>query len=189
MMTYIGEDAAKREGKPFDPKNVLRTWEGFRTWLISSFGGHSDHDRALNQWIQLVMQPGKIDHFIDEMIRLANVLGYSREFVKDKARMGMTVNLRHVWAHIYPPPGYMEYQDRLRQMGHQLEDVFSFNRIVTKEQPTSNKERSDDRQTSQRKQRKERKGSGPCNPKRTNQVPWSLRPQESEHAKAHKNIV
>ena len=46
------------------------------------------------------MQPGKIDHFTDEMIRLANVLGYSGEFVKDKARIGMTANLRHAWAHV-----------------------------------------------------------------------------------------
>ena len=94
--SYISEDAAKRLGKLFDPKNVLRTWDGFRTRLISSFGGHSHRDPALQEWGQLVMRPGKIDHFIDEIIRLANVLGYSGEFVKDKAHMGMTANLRHV---------------------------------------------------------------------------------------------
>ena len=146
--SYISEDAAKRKGKPFDPNNVLRTWDSFRKWLISSFAGHSDRDRALQEWSQLVMRPGKIDHFIDEMVRLANVLGYSREFVKDKARMGITANLHHLWAHVDPPQGYMEYLDRLRQTGHQLEDVSSFNQIVTKDRPPFNKEKGDDRQTS-----------------------------------------
>ena len=60
------------------------------------------------------MRPGRIAHFIDEMVRLANVLGYSGEFVKDKAHIGMTANLRHVWAHGDPPHRYMEYLDRLR---------------------------------------------------------------------------
>ena len=92
-----------------------------------------------------MIRPGRIDHYIDEMVRLANVLGYSREFVKDKARMGMTANLRHVWAHVDLLQGYMEYLDRLRQTGHQLEDVLSFNQIVTKDQPISNKERRDNR--------------------------------------------
>jgi len=36
------------------------------------------------------MNDGKVDRFIDELIRLAVVLGYSGEFVKDWARMGMT---------------------------------------------------------------------------------------------------
>ena len=98
----------------FDPNNVLHTWDGFRTRLISSFGGHSDSDRALQEWSQLVMRPGRIDHFIDAMVRLAHVLGYSGEFVKDKACMGMTANLRHMWAHVDPPQGYMKYLDRLR---------------------------------------------------------------------------
>ena len=91
------------------------------------------------------MQPGKIDHFINEMVRLANVLGYSGEFVKDKARVGMTVGLHYVWAHVDPPQAYMEFPDHLCQTGHQLEDVSSFNQIVMKDRPTFNKERSDDR--------------------------------------------
>ena len=94
------------------------------------------------------MRPGKIDHFIDEMVRLANVLGYSGEFVKGKARMGMTANLHHVWAHVDPPQGYMEYLDLLRQTGHQLEDLSSFNQIVTKERTPSHREKGDDRQNS-----------------------------------------
>ena len=36
------------------------------------------------------MKEGKVDRFIDELIRLAAVLGYSGKFVKDRARMGMT---------------------------------------------------------------------------------------------------
>jgi len=47
---YVSEEGAHREGIPFDPKSVLRTWEGFRQRLVSSFGGHSDRDRALRQW-------------------------------------------------------------------------------------------------------------------------------------------
>ena len=62
---YISEKGAHREGIPFDPKNVLRTWEGCRQWLVSSFGGHSDRDRALREWNELTMKPGKIAHFCD----------------------------------------------------------------------------------------------------------------------------
>jgi len=39
---YINEDAAICDKRPFDPNNVLQTWEGFRKRLESSFGGHSD---------------------------------------------------------------------------------------------------------------------------------------------------
>jgi len=39
---YINENAAIRDKRLFDPNNVLRTWEGFRKRLVSSFGGHSD---------------------------------------------------------------------------------------------------------------------------------------------------
>jgi len=39
---YINEDAAIRDKRPFDPNNVLRTWERFHKRLVSSFGGHSD---------------------------------------------------------------------------------------------------------------------------------------------------
>jgi len=41
---YINEDAAIRDKRPFDPNNVLRTWEGFLKRLVSSFGGHLDRD-------------------------------------------------------------------------------------------------------------------------------------------------
>jgi len=37
---YVSEEGARREGIPFDQKNVLRPGEGFRQWLVSSFGGH-----------------------------------------------------------------------------------------------------------------------------------------------------
>ena len=94
------------------------------------------------------------------MIRLTNVLGYSEDFIKDKAGISMTANLRNAWAHVSLPQGYMEYLDQLRQMGHQLEEVSSFNPIVTKERATADRDKSDDRQTSKRKQRRERKGLG-----------------------------
>jgi len=68
---YISEEGARREGIPLDPKNVLHTWEGFRQQLVSSFGGHSDQDGALREWNDLTIKSGKIDHFCDELMRLA----------------------------------------------------------------------------------------------------------------------
>jgi len=91
----INEDTAIRDKRPFDPNNVLRTWGGFRRRLVSGFGGYADRDRALHEWNGLSMQPGKIDLFVDELIRLANELKYGGDYVKDKARMGMTTDLRN----------------------------------------------------------------------------------------------
>jgi len=136
------------------------------------------------------MQPGKIYLFVDERIRLANELKYGGDYVKDKARVGMTTNLRNTWAMKTPhPEDYVEYLNLLRNTGHQLEDVASFNRTVVRAKNSSHRDKSDDRHTSSKKQEMEKKGSGPCNPKPTNQAPRSFRPPESEHAKAHKDIV
>jgi len=44
------------------------------------------------------MKHGKVDRFINERIRLAAVLGYSREFVKDRVRMGMPDALNATWS-------------------------------------------------------------------------------------------
>jgi len=63
---YISEEGARHEAIPFDLKNVLRTWEGFRQWLVSCFGGHSDWDRTVREWNDLTMKSGKIDQFCDE---------------------------------------------------------------------------------------------------------------------------
>ena len=63
--------------------------------MVSCFGGHSDRDRALREWNGLSLQPGKIDLFVDELIRLANELKYGGNYVKDKARVGMTTDLRN----------------------------------------------------------------------------------------------
>jgi len=41
------------------------------------------------------MQPGKIDLFVEELIRLANKLKYCGDYVKNKARVGMTTDLRN----------------------------------------------------------------------------------------------
>jgi hypothetical protein len=65
---YINEDTAIHDKRPFNPKNELRTWEGFRKRLKASFGGHWDSDRALREWNGLVIQPGKVDQFIDELV-------------------------------------------------------------------------------------------------------------------------
>jgi hypothetical protein len=186
---YINEDAAIRDKRPFNPKNELRTWEGFRKRLVASFGGHSDRDRALREWNGLVMQPGKVDQFIDELVRLANELNYSGDYVKDKARVGMTANLRNAWAMKTPlPDDYVQYLDLLRSTGHHLEDVSSFNHIVVQRKDTSHRERGEERSAA-KKQRKEKKTVGPRGPRPVNQAPRSFRPQESEHAKAHKDIA
>jgi len=109
------------------------------------------------------MKDGKVDRFIDELIRLAAVLGYSGEFVKDRARMGMTDVLNAAWSMKTPHPvAYMDYLDLLRQTGHQLEDASNFRTQVQKEPHSSRRAKSDDKHTSERKgQRKEKKATGP----------------------------
>jgi len=80
------------------------------------------------------MKSGKIDPFCDELMRLALQLGYSGNFIKDKARVGINTDLRNAWGlKTRLPDEYVEYINLLRQTGHQLEDVTSFNRTVTKE--------------------------------------------------------
>jgi len=90
MHPHINKDAAKRRRIRFDPKNELRTLEGFRKSLEGSFGCQSDRNHALREWSKLYMKVGKVDRFIDEPICLAAVLGYSGEFVKDRAHIGRT---------------------------------------------------------------------------------------------------
>jgi len=187
---YINEDAGIRDKRPFDPNNVLRTWKGFRKRLVSSFGGYSDLDRALPEWNGLSMQPGKIDLFVDDLIRLANELKYGRDYVKNKARVGLTTDLGNAWAMKTPhPEDNVDYLHLLRNTGHQLEDVASFNRTVFRAKDSSHRDKSDNRHTSTKKQRKERKGSGPRNPKPMNPAPRFCRPPQSEHAKANKDIA
>jgi len=136
------------------------------------------------------MQPGKIDLFVDELIRLANELTYGGDYVKDKARVGMRTDIRNAWAMKTPhPEDNVDYLNLLPNTGHQLEDVACFNRTVVRAKDSTYRDKSDDRHTSTKKQRKERKGLGPCNPKPTNPVPQSFQPTESEHAKAHKDIA
>ena len=156
---------------------------------MSSFGGHSDRDRGLREWNDLTMKSGKIQHFCDELMRLALELGYSGRFVKDQARVAITTDLRHAWdLKTTLPDKYVKYINLLRQTGHQLEDVTSFNRTVTKEKHYSRPEKSDNRQTSAERQRKGRKSSGPRQQKSRNHESGSSRPQETEHTKMHRDI-
>jgi len=150
---YVTEEGACREGIPFDLINVLRTSEDFWQRLVSSFGGHPDRECALREWNELTMKSGKIDHFCDELMRLALELGYSGNFVKDKARVDITTDLRNAWALKTPlPDEYVKYINLLRQTGHQLEDVAFFNGTVTRERHHSKPEKSDDRQSSPKRQ-------------------------------------
>jgi len=174
---YVSEEGARREGIPFDPKNVLPTWEGFRQRLVSSFGGHSDRDRTLREWNDLTMKSGMIDHFCDQLMRLALELGYRGNVVKDKAHVGITTDLRNACAlKTALPDEYVKYINLLRQTGHQLEDVASFNHKVTREKHHSKPEKRDYRQSSAKRQRKERKSSGPRQQKPRNHASGSSRP-------------
>jgi len=156
---------------------------------VSSFGGHSDRDRAVREWNDLTMKSGKINHFSDELMRLALELGYSGNFVKDKARVGITTDLRNAWAlKTLLRDEYVEYINLLRQTGHKLEDVASFNRTVTKEKHHPRPEKSDDRQASAKRQRNHRKSSGPRQQKPRNHASGSSRPQETEHTKMHRKV-
>ena len=86
---------------------------------MSSFGGHADRDRALREWNDLTMKSGKIDHFCDKLIRLALELGYSGNFVKDKARVGITTDLHNAWPLKTPLlDEYVEYINLLCLTGH-----------------------------------------------------------------------
>jgi len=186
---YVSEEGARREGIPFHLKNVLCTWQGFRQRLVSSFGGHSDRDRAFREWNDLTMKSGKIDHFADALMSLALELAYRGNFVKDKARVCIPTDLRNAWALKTPlPDEYVEYMNLLRQTGPQLEDVASSNRTVTKEKHHSRPEKSDDRQSSAKRQGKDTKSSGPRQQKPRNYTSGSSRPQETEHTKMHRDI-
>jgi len=98
------------------------------------------------------MKDGKVHRFIDELIRLAAVLGYSAKFVKDRACMGMTDVLNTAWSMKTPHPvAYMDYLDLLRQTGHQLKDGSNIRIQAQKEPHSSKRAKSDDRHTSERK--------------------------------------
>ena len=98
---------------------------------MSSFGGHSHRDCSLRKWNALTMKAGKIHHFCHKLMRLALEFGYSGNFVKDKAPVGITTDIRNVWAVKTPLlDKYVEYINLLGQTGHQLADVASFNLTV-----------------------------------------------------------
>ena len=163
---HISEKAALRAGVPFNQDNELRTLIGFRKHLEGSFGGHSDRDRALNQWEVLKMKPYKVDPFCDELIRFTNIFNYDGVHMQDKARISMTAELHRPWALKTPhPKSSIDYINLLRQTGHQLENVVSFNQHVVKEKSTSHQERGDDKRSQPRDKKKPDKAQGSRNPK------------------------
>jgi hypothetical protein len=136
-----------------------------------------------------VMKRGKVDLFVDELIRLASELHYDGVHVKDKARVGMTTELRNAWALKTPHPElYIDYLNLLRNTGHQLEDVANFNQTVVREKHTSHHDKGDERPSGPRKQRKKEKGSGNRNPKPTYNSSGPSRPRNSEYEEKHRNV-
>ena len=190
IQVHIVEAAPQRVGVSFNKDNELRTWIGFRKLVEGSFSWHFDRDRALNQCEVFKMKPYKIDLFCDELIRLAWVLNYDGIHVKNKARISMTAELRRAWALKTPhPESYIDYINLLRQTGHQLEDIASFNQHVVKEKRASHRERGDNKRSKPRDKKKRDKAQGPHNLKP--QYPSSSGGSntfQSEYAIKHKNI-
>jgi len=94
------------------------------------------------------MQSGKIHLFVDDLIRLANELKYGGDYVKDKARIGMMMDLRNAWAmKTQHSEDYVDYLNLLPNTCHQLEDVALFNRTVVRAKDSSHSDKSDDRHT------------------------------------------
>jgi len=107
------------------------------------------------------MQAGKFDVSVDELILLANELKYGRDYVKDKAHVGMTSDLYNARAMKTPhPEDSVDYLNLLQNTGYQLEDVASFNHMILRATCSSHHDPSDDRHTSTKKERKERKRFG-----------------------------
>ena len=157
--------------------------------MVSSFGGHSDRDPALWEWNHLTMTSGKSDHLSDELMTLASECGYSGNFVKEKARVGITTNHCNAWVlKTQLRDAYVEYSNFLGQTSRPLEDIASFNHTVTREKHHSMPEKSDDRQSSAKRQKKDRKRSGPRQQIPRNHASGSSRPPETEHTKMHRDI-
>jgi len=107
-----------------------------------------------------------IDSFCNELIPLLAVLDYTDEIhVKDMAPIGMTLELRNTWAmKTLPPANYMDYLDLLRQTGHQLKDVESFNQMATDDNHSSYNNKSDQRCSTSKNQRRKERILGNGNP-------------------------
>ena len=108
------------------------------------------------------MKPGMINHFSDKLMKLALQLQYRSNFVKDKARVGITTDHRDALALQTPlSDQYVEYINLLCPTRHQLEHIASFNRTLTWEKHHPKLGKPDDRQSSAKRQPKDRNGSGP----------------------------
>ena len=136
------------------------------------------------------MKSYKVDPFCDELIRLASVLNYDGVHVKDKARISMTAEFRRAWALKTPhPESYIDYINLLRQTGHQLEDVVSFNQHVVKEKSPSHQERGDDKRSKPRDKKKRDRARGSRNPKpQYSSSSGGSQHFQSEYAIKHKDI-
>jgi len=136
------------------------------------------------------MKDGKVDRFIDDLIHLAALLGYSSEFAPDMAPMGMPDVLNATWSMKTPNPvTYKDYLNLLYQTGHQLEDASNFRLQVQKKTDSANSTKSDGRNTSEgKRQRKEKRSTGPWQQKARNRAPGFTRPAETEYTKMYGNV-
>ena len=140
--------------------------------------------------MKVEMRPGQVDKYLDKTIDLMTKLGYTDgRAVKDKVRIGITPELRNVWATKTPHPDDINlYIDILRQTGHDLEDTHRFSKTVGKDK-TSSHDKGEERSSSSKRNKRKERGSGkqtsrPANSSAARQP----RQGNSEYAEAHKNI-
>jgi len=136
------------------------------------------------------MKSRLVNPFCEEPIQLPALLDYADwRHVEDKARIGMTLELHNACAIKTPPPkNHMHYVDLLRQTGHQLENVASFNQTLTGDNDSSNKNKSDERRSTSKKQQKKEQVSGNCNPKAFTTSNKPPQQKTSECAEKYRNI-
>jgi len=98
------------------------TWLHFKGELRNSYGSRRHRDEAVAKWTKL-QHTGRIDSFLDELIRLRRITGYDGDIVKDKLRIDLNEELGRDWAKITRKPDNIDQQiDMVREMGHQIED-------------------------------------------------------------------
>ena len=129
---HIHKSAADRLKIPFDKNHPFRKWANFFDGLQMSFGGSLSRDCSVAEWNKLRHTPGKIDDYLDAILRLMWSCGYGGEVIKDKIKAGLSEDLRKAWAtKTDHPEEPVQYIAALRALGHALEDDFNFGKLNT----------------------------------------------------------